>query len=103
MKHEENVYQSLYNMAFAIEGPLCEPCYKCKNRKECKDFEKFINFEQQLARNLQDMQLFGIDPIQKAKDMIEASKDELICQNFIDDETISVHSHLGLIELQKNN
>jgi len=84
-------------------NPIIDPCYKCKNREGCKDSEKFINIEQSIARQIQDMRLYGIDPVKMVKEYIDTHKDELVCENFIDDESVQRQSFLGILDLQNKN
>ena len=89
--------------------PIIDPCYKCKNKLSCKNIKKFSDFGQSCGRAIIDSKLLGFDPIEQIKIMVESHKDELICENFIDDESIQKQtflgkqSFLGILELQNKN
>lgn len=96
---------SLFNTKYLdnIQQVFVDPCFKCQRRNECKDIEKFLAFEQSVAQQLTDAKMFcNVDPQEFVKDIVEAHKDELVCENFIDDESIlDKWSAYGILKLQK--
>ena len=86
-----------------IQQVFVDPCFKCKLRNECEGVKKFLAFEQSIARQLTDAKMvYDVDLQKFVEDIVEAHKDELVCENFIDDETIlDKWSAYGILKLQK--
>jgi hypothetical protein len=86
-----------------IRQVFVDPCFKCQLRNECKDVEKFLAFEQSLARQMTDAKrFFNVDIRAFVNDIFESHKDELVCENFMDDETVSDDlSTYEIFKLQK--
>lgn len=97
--------ENLFNIEHlcGIQQLFVDPCFKCKLRNECNGVEKFLEFEQSVARQFMDAKMFyDVDLHKFVKDIVEEHKDELVCENFIDDETIlDKWSAYGILKLQK--
>lgn len=98
--------ENLFNTASltGIKQLFVDPCFKCQLRNECKDVEKFLEFEQSIARQITDAKiLYDVDVSTMVKDIVESHKDELVCENFTDDKNIpDKWSAYGILKLQKN-